>query len=196
MEPHELLRMYHAALAEGVSLADVNAELAATTEFKTYAALTRAVFEGDKDERAESLERVASREPGIGGLIASSLIDKLTGGVGVPDVDVARGTEDFARTAAQGASFGFADEIAGLLGGDAELSRQRIEDLRTVEPVGTVLGEIAGAVPSILAPAVAGVRAAGARGGAAVGGAAGAAVGVGEGSGSLTERVVGGVVGV
>ena len=202
MEPHELLRMYHAALASGqFSLADVNAEIKKTTDFDSYAALTRAVFEVDRAQlTAEATARVATREPGIGGLIASSLLDpKQLGLTGSPDPDLARGAEDFARTAAQGATLGFADEIAGMLGGDVEASRQRIEDLRTAEPVATALGEVAGTIPGLLIPGGAAVRAGGvARGaavGAGVGAAAGAGVGIGEAEGPIGERLDEGLVG-
>jgi hypothetical protein len=196
MDREELLEMladYHAVLADGASLDEVNAEIKANTPFKNYSDMARAAFGVQQGMReAAAAKRVSQREPGIGGLVASALIDRVTGGLGVPDVDVARGSEDFARSAAQGATFGFADEIVGMLGGDTEASRQRMEDLRTTEPVGTLLGEVAGAAPSILIPGGAALRAGGVARGAAIGAgagaAAGAAAGIGEAEGPLPER--------
>lgn len=214
----ELLADYHAVLADGASLVEVNREIAATTPYKNYAELARAAFGAppraapgvaeEAEAKAEAFERRAERQPGIGGLAASAVVDRLLGGPGIPDVDVARATGDFGRAAAQGATFGFADELVGMLGGDTEASRQRMEDLRLTEPTATAMGEVAGAAPSILIPGGAALRAGGvARGAAISGGAsagAGALVGLGEAEGSLAERLdealtgaaIGGVVGV
>lgn len=64
---------------------------------------------------------------------------------------------DFLRMAAQGATFGFADELAGLgaavvPGGKGytearDASRQRVEDLRTLAPGASFMAEMAGGAP-------------------------------------------------
>lgn len=102
---------------------------------------------------------------------------------------------DFARMAAQGATFGFADEIVGAVKGDEAMqeSRQRIADLRTLAPGASTMAEIAGGVgvPFATGAKVAGsltrpgagivARAgAGAAGGATAGAAGGALYGAGD----------------
>lgn len=102
---------------------------------------------------------------------------------------------DFARMAAQGLTFGFADELVGAVKGDEAMqeSRQRVEDLRTLAPGASMMAEIAGgaAVPfgagtsvsrSLTRPGAGLVAraAAGAAGGASAGAAGGALYGAGE----------------
>src|SRR5690606_4392017 len=55
---------------------------------------------------------------------------------------------DFARMAAQGATFGFADEMVGLVAGDEAkaASRQRVADLRQLVPGASTMADIAGGV--------------------------------------------------
>lgn len=111
---------------------------------------------------------------------------------------------DFARMAAQGASFGFADEIVGAVQGPEAMaeSRQRVDDLRQLSPAASTMSEIAGGVgvPFLTGARVArgltrpgagilGRAAAGAAGGAVGGGAGGALVGAGEAEGSAAQRL-------
>ena len=113
---------------------------------------------------------------------------------------------DFARMAAQGATFGFADEIVGAVAGDEakEASRQRVADLRQLAPGASTMAEIAGGVaaPFMTGAGVAraltrpgaGIVARGLAAGAggAVGGGAGAALyGAGEAEGGIGPRAIG-----
>lgn len=101
---------------------------------------------------------------------------------------------DFARMMAQGATFGFGDELAGALDGGTEKSRQRIADLRKLAPGASTMAEIAG---SSVLPIGAGGEAMTAGGGLLKGAAAGAlggavqggASGMGEATGSLADRL-------
>jgi hypothetical protein len=127
---------------------------------------------------------------------------------------------DFARMAAQGATLGFADELAGLgaamvPGGRgyreaSEASRQRVEDLRLLAPGASALSEIAGGVATGAGAVGAATRAgrlgqvgraAAARpfvGSAAVGALTGAGEGqglVGRAMGAATGGALGGVLG-
>lgn len=117
---------------------------------------------------------------------------------------------NYLRSMAQGATFGFADELAGVgaalvPGGRGyseavEGSRQRIEDLRAVAPTATLLGELAGGV---IVPAAVGsrvlhgagsyVRAAGASG--LTGLIEGAIYGAGEAEGGASGRAKGAAIG-
>lgn len=97
-------------------------------------------------------------------------------------VDNKSPVSDFLRTMAEGATLGFADEIVGLFGGDAEASRARMDRIRTRNPGATMAGEIAGA---IAVPGLGAARAFKAlRGGGGIlrTGGAGAIVGTGEGA--------------
>lgn len=89
------------------------------------------------------------------------------------------GASDFVRMLAQGATFGFGDELVGLAGGDAEASRARVDQIRADYPVQSMLTEAAGGIwaPGAGGKAVGGavLRRTGSRLAAgAVGGAAGA----------------------
>lgn len=97
-----------------------------------------------------------------------------------------------ARMAAQSLSFGFADDLVGLLGGDAEASRQRVADLRTAAPGASFASELAGAAAT--AP-FGGLLARGAGQVAGrVGGQTGRAILRGSLPAAATGRVVGGAV--
>jgi hypothetical protein len=116
---------------------------------------------------------------------------------------------DFARSFAQGASFGFADELAGVgaalvPGGRGfdeavEASRARIENLREVAPGATLLSEIAGGVGVPVGGGIGIARGligrgvphvlAGAAGGTGAGLLAGGLVGAGEAEGGPLERL-------
>lgn len=127
---------------------------------------------------------------------------------------------DFLRMGAQGLTFGFADEIAGagsavrarMRGEDAgeayrstrDASRQRVEDLRALNPGASALATLAGglAVPGAAfargggAAAVRGGRVAGATArGAGTGAVSGGLFGIGEAEGTLSERAPSGAVG-
>lgn len=100
---------------------------------------------------------------------------------------------NFFRMLAQGATFGLADEIVGALGGDAEKSRQRVEDLRSAAPGASLASELAGGMLVPGAAARGGMAAGGALRAAGTGAAAGAAGGglwgFGEGEGGFTQRM-------
>lgn len=111
---------------------------------------------------------------------------------------------DFARMAAQGATFGLADEIVGVVAGPEAkaASRQRVADLRTLAPGASMASEVAGgvAVPffagTSIARGVAGpgasmlARAGGAAaGGAVAGGLGGGLTGAGEAEGGPIARL-------
>lgn len=127
-----------------------------------------------------------------------SIVDKLS------RMYSAGGTSDFLRMMAQGATFGFADELAGVgaamvPGGKTRAeataaSRDRVAGLREAAPVASFLAEMAGgvAIPALAMarPATVGGKA---LAGGIAGGAAGAAYGLGEGEGSLGERAQGAV---
>jgi hypothetical protein len=110
---------------------------------------------------------------------------------------------DQMRLAAQGATFGFADEIVGLMGGDAEASRARVQELRDRKPVASFAAEALGGavVPGGVGGGVgrAAVRATGNRIiGAVTGGGVGGAVGgtlAGAGEADPGNRVAGAFVG-
>lgn len=187
MDPDRVLEAARRALEAGEDPQAVDAAIASRTHglFTSFNQLDRAVRERratEADPEAAALQRLNAR----GGSAAG----------------------DFLRMAAQGATLGFADELAGLgaaiaPGGrgyrDArDASRQRVEDLRTLNPGASTLSEIAGgfALPfgggRALGRGVTsrtGSRAAGAMAGGAGAGAAGsAAYGAGEADGDLAER--------
>ena len=115
---------------------------------------------------------------------------------------------DFARMAAQGATFGFADEIIGMFAGDEarERSRQNLSVRRELNPGASLLSEIAGGVVVPVGVVGQGTRAGASTGrlaatGAGVGALEGALFGAGEsvegerGQGALTGGLVGAATG-
>lgn len=112
---------------------------------------------------------------------------------------------DFARMAVQGATFGFGDELAGLLHGmpgtkgyerARDASRERIGDLRTLAPGASALSEIAGGVAIPMLGAAKTVAKGGGVGravvtGAKLGGLQGAVTGFGESEGGIEDRLPG-----
>lgn len=111
---------------------------------------------------------------------------------------------DFARMAAQGATFGFADELIGVFAGDEakERSRQNLSVRRDLNPGASLLSEIAGGVALPLGVIGQGTRAGASSGrlaatGAGVGAVEGALFGAGEsvegerGSGAVTGGLIG-----
>lgn len=111
------------------------------------------------------------------------------------------GVADFGRAVAQGASFGFGDELAGLVAGilpggrsreeATALSRERLEQM---DPLLRMVGEGVGAVgTAVVAPGAAVARGAGGLTAAGLGAAAGAggavAQNIGGAEGSLGERI-------
>jgi len=89
---------------------------------------------------------------------------------------------DFLRAMAEGATFGTADELVGMFGGDAEASRARMDQIRADNPGAALAGEIAGAVAVPGAGAARAFRALRGAGGVARTAGAGAAVGAAEGA--------------
>lgn len=190
MNPEELLRQATAAIRQGADPAAVNQRIAQLTggQFTDTQALARAIQQTPREQTPEEAAQARLAERGGSAL------------------------SDFLRMAAQGATFGFADELAGLgaalvPGGRGyreavEESRQRVEDLRLLAPGASAAAEIAGgvAVPfagaarltrSLVRPGAGllGRAAAGAGAGAATGAAAGAATGFGEAEGDIGERL-------
>jgi len=179
MDPRDILRQAQAALERGdYTVADIDATLASRPEVPFTSF-------------AELQKAVATED--------ALLRINERGGSAVGD---------FGRMAAQGLTFGFADELAGLgamlPGGRTPSeaiakSRQRVEDLRLTSPVVSALSELAGGfllpgagITSGLARS--GARQAAARG-AAAGGAQGLLTGIGEAEGGLRGRARGGAIG-
>lgn len=122
---------------------------------------------------------------------------------------------DMLRAAAQGASFGFGDEIAGLVAGAlpggktrqeaTALSRARVDRIRDEHPVASTVAEIAGgaflpggagaSVGRSVLRATGNKIAAGIAGGAAGGLLGGATTGAGEAEGGIGQRVAGAAMG-
>ncbi len=198
MDPQEILRQALEALEGGATEEAVDARIAklreqGVTEFPNLFALRSSIEGAEQKEISEAGLRVAG--------------DRDTRGQ-----QFRGGASDFARMLAQGATFGFADELVGLAGGDVEASRQRVEDLRTAQPGASLASEVAG---GFLLPGVGGARAAqaggrtaraagrGALATGALGAAGGGLFGLGEAEGTLLERaeeaktpaVVGGLLG-
>src|SRR3990167_2456683 len=104
----------------------------------------------------------------------------------------AEGPGQVARAALQGMTFGFADEIAGMLGGNTEFERRRLEQYRAANPRAASLVEMAGALPLAIIPGINAARGAtlGARIGyaAATAGIEGALYGAGTAEGGFGNR--------
>lgn len=108
----------------------------------------------------------------------------------VPGVQIF-GSDPVAQSVRQGATFGFSDEIAGLIGGEQAAidAREQADAFRERRPVASAVGELAGgaAVSALGGPALKGAGMLGSRAqgaarlgqGAFVGGASGAAYGAG-----------------
>lgn len=178
MDFEELLRKAKAALAAGHSEAEVDAAIQ-----KASGGQYAGIRELAKLQQAQLADQAATAGQ------ETAQIQRVADRSAV---------SNFLRAMGQGASFGFADELTGLMAGmipggmnreeATAASRQRMEDLRTVAPGATLMGEIAGAaiVPvgllgqavrgRILAPTVMG----------AVGGGA---FGAGESEGGVLERL-------
>lgn len=107
------------------------------------------------------------------------------------------GLGQFARSALQGLTLGWSDELAGLLGGDADFERQRLEQHRATDPAGAMGAELLGGLPTALLPA--GWASRGLSTGAQVvrGALSGAAAGgvYGAGAADPGERVQGAIAG-
>src|SRR3990167_2420005 len=105
----------------------------------------------------------------------------------------AEGPGQVTRAALQGLTFGFADEIAGLLGGNTEFERRRLHQYRAANPQAASLVEMAGALPLAIIPGLNAVRGANlpARMGwaAATAGAEGALYGAGTAEGGVGDRI-------
>ncbi len=172
----QLLADAQDALARGAPYNDINARIRAMTDgqFAGMMALTVAI-----DPQAEADRRLSESADG-----------------NTP-------TGDFMRMMAQGATFGFADEITGLFGGDVEESRARVERLREQNPVASGISEVAGiltAPAAISARAFQGLKGAGgilrsARAGIGTGAVEGALAGAGEGQGGIVDRAGGAATG-
>lgn len=215
----QLLKQANAALRRGASREEVFERLSEVTggRFSNTAELARFATDIGEEPSAAMLRRGRAAAPAPspqGGLLGLRGQDeRLPEGLQTPGAAERSATDDFLRSMAQGATFGFADEIAGLAAGvvpggqtmaeATAASRQRIEDLRETSPTATLLGEIAGVAPLALVgagPAASFVRAGPtglARAGRAIGvgtgaGAAeGALQGAGEAEGGLVERARG-----
>lgn len=188
MDPDQLLAQAQRALAAGADSTAINERIASLT-----------------NGRYNSLDALANRSQGRAVVnedvqpATSTPLSRLS----------ARGGSalgDFARMLAQGATFGFADELAGagaalVPGGKGytearDESRQRVADLRELNPGASAVANVAGAVPAALLPlgaAQGAVRAGGGLMGAigrgtAVGAAEGALLGAGEAEGSPMQR--------
>jgi hypothetical protein len=199
VDPEELFRMLreaNVAVQRGADPEAVGERISQMTggRLRSLAGLGQAVAAAQQDAPVDPQEAAQHR-------LASS------GGSAVGD---------FARMAAQGATFGLADEIAGgvagLFGGDreavTEASRQRVADLRQTSPGASMMSEIAGgvAVPFMTGAKLArgltrtgsGVLArsvAGATGGAVAGAAGSGLYAAGEAEGGAGERAAAGARG-
>lgn len=201
-ELFELLAAANAAHRDGVPVEQINASIQRRTGGRF----------GDAQSLAAAVQQAAAEERQAQQATAQARLAERGGSA----------FGDFARMAAQGLTFGFADELAGLgaaivPGGRGyreavEASRQRVEDLRELNPMAATLSEVAGGaalpVGAFLGiggrAAVASGRLGGAAArGAATGAATGALTGLGEAEGTLAERapeaglggLFGGVVG-
>jgi len=186
MDPQELLAQAKAAVAAGADPAAVEARLRDQFGFESLAAL-----------------EAAARGPG-------DIADEVdTEGAALRRLNARGGSAvgDFLRMAAQGASFGFADELAGLgaavtPGGKGytearDESRQRVEDLRGLNPGASLASELAGGVA---VPGVGGLKAM--EGAPAlgklvnIGAVEGGLLGAGESDGTALDRLAGAGQGV
>jgi hypothetical protein len=130
--------------------------------------------------------------------------ESVQGGSPTPDRTGTPGG-DFLRMAAQGATFGTADELVGMFGGDTQASRERVRQIREKRPVESLVAEAAGGavIPGIggasLGGRVAGITGSrilgGVAGGAGAGMVAGGLTGAGEADSGLAGRILGGAAG-
>lgn len=91
------------------------------------------------------------------------------------------------RALAQGATFGWSDEIAGWLGGDTEFERRRLEQFRDANPTAAMLIETVGGLPTAAIPVLGGARVGSLALRAGTSGAAAGATGALYGAGAATE---------
>ncbi len=145
MDPEELLRQANEAIASGVPRADVDAQIRSMTNGTVDGTGGLRAIVNAPTEEDERLLREAERGSSPAG--------------------------NFGRLAAQGATFGFGDEIAGLIAGLAPGgktreeatadSRQRLEDLRSLNPGASLAAEIAGGLATGFGAAAGASRATG-----------------------------------
>lgn len=179
----EILRAAQRARRDGVASADIDHAIVELTagEFATFADLSGFV---------SSQQRGGGRAGG-------------PGGESVPSPQAAAAVEiesrgpiqlrDLGRMAVQGATLGFGDELAGVLGGDTEASRQRLAAIRGAHPIAATIAEGLGAA----AVPVGGLSRAGftVGRGIATGALTGGLLGAGGGTGTAVQRAPGAVAG-
>jgi len=184
--PIEWLRFYNNGLRDGVDPAEMQARLTRVHPQSMTLEQIRMAVQTEGPSISPAMQRLAN--------------------------DDGSGLGDFVRMAAQGGTFGFADELAGMgaqvIPGGRDYhealaaSRQRVSDLRETSPGASAMAEAAGGMllPAGAASRIAGRIApagsslvgkimSGMVGGALSGGGAGAAYGFGDTNGTLLERL-------